>query len=688
MAKVKRQKSSVSARERRTRRAKVARKARREAQLERAARERLDELFAADTPPERAAALWLERLGGDPVPVKVSRLLAVTASEQHARRLAAELERLAPGGALALSLAADVAFQLGGDAARASALIDRALQTTFDAQARVGLADHLLELGRAAEALAVLEQPLLDHPGDDDAQRVCAGALELSYRRLISGEEPAPDACPCWSGRSWSDCCREAEQRALARFGDRERLDGVRAAVRRYTTADPQLHARIADHVGQWLDGAEGFADDADAREALAQAATEHAWLVVGERDGDDDEDSVLASFASSRLAAPADAAAARRWLEHCEYGLWQVSDPKPAPGVWMVELVTCTRRYVAIPPAQLDGSGRWTVLLGALVALDSTWRPTGTLFPLRPTEADGVAELAEELMCRVASVASGREISRRRPGRSREKPAGVLAGLSDPASPAVASFASTVIASGMPQLLTAVGELRSRAPALVNTDQNPLCLIDATITVTDARAVAERLARHPDFERDGEELTWWGRELDELERASAEAEMRALLRERGEDPDAVVASGPRRWLRGRIKPLDDGFEVHVNSRERLERLLKLLREEDVEPVVSRQLVIDPAQDMPQVRVGSLLSLGGSGESQAAWLAHFPDQPLPALGGRTPREAARNERDAPRLEALLRELEHDADILAGRGLPAPDIASLRRELQAPAAAWL
>ena len=97
--------------------------------------------------------------------------------------------------------------------------------------------------------------------------------------------------------------------------------------------------------------------------------------------------------------------------------------------------------------------------------------------------------------------------------------------------------------------------------------------------------------------------------------------------------------------------------------------------------------MIDPAQDMPQVRAGQLLSLGGSHESQAAWLQHFPDQPLPALEGRTPREAARRPQDAARLEALLRELEHDADVVVSRGMPAPDIGQLRGELTAPASAW-
>jgi hypothetical protein len=240
-----------------------------------------------------------------------------------------------------------------------------------------------------------------------------------------------------------------------------------------------------------------------------------------------------------------------------------------------------------------------------------------------------------------------------------------------------------------MPQLLAFVGELRERAPQLRNTDEDPLCLINATVRVGDAAVAADRLAEHPDFDRDEEgALTWWGREMDALERASGDAEVRALLRERGEDADAIVADAPRRWVRGQVKPLEDAFELDVNSRERLTRFLELLRELGEEPEVSEPLVIDPAQDMPQLRAGDLVAMGGSEESQEAWLTHLPDQRLPALGDRTPREAAQRPADAPRLEALLRDFEHNADLLRAQGRPAPDIERLREELRAPVSAWL
>lgn len=74
-------------------------------------------------------------------------------------------------------------------------------------------------------------------------------------------------------------------------------------------------------------------------------------------------------------------------------------------------------------------------------------------------------------------------------------------------------------------------------------------------------------------------------------------------------------------------------------------------------------------------------------EANEAWLRHWPDQELPALGGMTPRQVARSERRKPWLETMLRELEHDADRLARHGRPAPDVARLRSELAMPVTAF-
>lgn len=723
-----RQKSSKSARKKRAARARAARAARHRVGAERETQRLLDELFADEVPVARSAELFLQRLDGGSVPAGVARFFRLASSDERARVVAAEVWRLMPDSLTALTFSADIACQIDGDMRSASGLLDRALALAEGDEQRTMLARHLLEVGRAADALAIAEEILPELPADEDAQAIRAQALALAHKRVATAlddrDADAPELCPCWSGRSWSECCRSAEQAALERFDDREQLYALRRAMSRFTAVSSAVGAQVEEHVAQWLaassddrlngedrgryetnhesagmegvEGVEGVErmEGVDRMEGVERMATEHAWIIGGEEETEEEEetgapfdpDAPLALMATDRRTAPSDALAARRWLLHHHYGLWQLADPTPAPGVWLTEILTGVRRYVAIPPEQLEQAARWTVLLGALVAIDGTWRTTGAVLSLRPSEAEAAGELAQEMTYMILSELSGRRLERERPARH-DKPLGVLAAETEPAPPEVADLVSKVIGSGMPRLVGLVEELRDAAPRLTNTDSDPLCVVKATVRVPGAETAAQTLAAHPDVELDGDELVWWGRELDALERATSMAEVRAHLKQSGQSAELAEPDHPRRWLRGRIQLRDGAFEIEVNSKERLERFLDLLRDAGQEPSVHDKLVIDPAQDLPQLRLGSMLSFAGSQEANEAWLEHWPDQKLPALGGRTPRSAARRGADQPRLEALLREFEHDADLLCSRGLPAPDVSRMRAELEMPVETW-
>jgi hypothetical protein len=56
------------------------------------------------------------------------------------------------------------------------------------------------------------------------------------------------------------------------------------------------------------------------------------------------------------------------------------------------------------------------------------------------------------------------------------------------------------------------------------------------------------------------------------------------------------------------------------------------------------------------------------------------DQPIPALKGKTPRQAAKTKEGRERLEALLVEYETRDRRSAKENLIGPDVAALRREL--------
>ncbi len=148
-----------------------------------------------------------------------------------------------------------------------------------------------------------------------------------------------------------------------------------------------------------------------------------------------------------------------------------QISDPEPGPGLWLTDIVTGVRRYAAIPPEQLPGISRWSVLLGALVSLDGIWRSTGAVVLLRPSEGDGAAEWVHDASAAIAQAVAGTH--GRRPGRRRE-PHGVLVALAEPLDPEIAALMSKLLGSLLPGIAGDVWRRRTAGPKLTNTDGHP----------------------------------------------------------------------------------------------------------------------------------------------------------------------------------------------------------------------
>jgi hypothetical protein len=222
--------------------------------------------------------------------------------------------------------------------------------------------------------------------------------------------------------------------------------------------------------------------------------------------------------------------------------------------------------------------------------------------------------------------------------------------------------------------------------PRLQNTDGDPMVLVKATLAVDDLDAVTGQLAEHPDFVPDEETpggFTWWGRALTQAEREPLLAQAAAQL---GMDPSEIEADGAtQRWLRGRVACHDGHLVLEVNSLARLERFCDLLRELGASPAVTGRTTVDPAQDMVLPR-GRLIPAGLSREASQAWAEHWLDEKIPALKGRTPRQAAISDRHWPLLEVMLRQFEWQEDMrrhvdpaVSGGG----ELVWLREQLQMP-----
>jgi len=652
-------------------------------------RRRAEEALAPATPPERVAALVVQEFEDLPAPPGLATRLRRDGSEERGRAVAAEVQRLAPGSVTALTLAAEVAGVFEGDQARAGELLEEALDAYMDPDGAVGLAQHMLATGRHLDAIELAREVLVDEPEDEDANEVYGRALEQLYRRREVGEK---------LGR--------AEREELAKFADRGCLYALRDSMRVLVQERrPELQAPVSESVRDWMEqlregqGGESCdpfgvepGDDEERSEVLFGFAMEHAWLMEPD-DNDNDEESglvlagepgidesrvPLALLVSDPDVSPKISSAAREWLDTVTYGLWQVAEPEPGPGLWLTEIVTGARRYVAIPPEQLPGISRWSVLLGAIVSLDGIWRSTGAVVLLRPSEGDADAELVHEASAAIAQAMAGKRVRRR--GRRREpEPHGVLVSLAEPLDPSGAALMSKVLGSLLPGIAGEMWRRRAAGPKLTNTDGQPLRLITAHVVVEDPAAATRALSAHADFRTENEgELSWWGRELTDTERAGALAQIRSLA---GTDEPIEEPDEPQRWLRGRLESRPDGFEVSVNSDERLQALIQLLRELGANPELRRRSVIDPSQDMPPIQLGMPMPFGASQDAVDAWQSLWPGERVPALGGATPRAASRRAKSRPRLEAVLRELEHDAHMLERANRPAPDLDQLRAELQ-------
>ena len=655
------------------------------------------------TPVEDVASLILDQHAGGPViPGLAVFLQEYRGSADDVARVAeamwaVETKEGGEPSLSALTFGAQAAH-LVGDFRLARSHLDRALESTADSSVRLELAAHLRVAGRLADAVEVAAAQVADPAYDSGAATTHGGALEDAGRRLAD-QSPA-GACECGSGVAWSECGRPREAAAIERFLDRSGLYALRTAIVEYLPRSP-YEGPVKEHVVDWLETADSAPWEPLApgeREPIERLAIEHAWLAAGiadpDDDGDDegdDRDNVLTALASDPATAPEIAARAEAWREHVRYGLWQAPDPVPAPGLWCTELCTGRELYAAFAPEQTERLARWSVLLGALVPIDGAWRATGAMVEVSPREADA---LCERVQAATEAVVDGLTGRRNKPAAGRlQRPApighaaphSVYAYEQDPASPAAAALIGTVTGALLPRLVAEVHASRAAPPSLTNTDGDPLCMISARVAVRDAANVMARLAAHPDFEAHAEgagRLTWLGHEVPAAQRKAMLAEAVAQLQAQGHtDIDTEGPADANRWVRGLVQLRGGELAVEVNSRQRLAGIVAILDKIGAEPAILEESRVDPGLDLPWSG-GHVPMGGGLASPEDGWERQWLDEPVPALRGRTPRQAA-GSAERPMLEALLRQLEYDADILARAGQRGVDSRWLREHLDMP-----
>ncbi len=555
---------------------------------------------------------------------------------------------------------------------------------------------HLrLEAGMSVKAADLARKICEADPDDPDGLEVLStalGQLHEADQRDPAGEE------------------------ALARFADRSRLERLRGALASFVERDRDLAAWVDAAQEEWratfleeagtdgwdrLTGQHAFAADSpdgssegdEADTGLALMAAESIWTRGPDRDrrdhepdAEDDSQSLLNRFAADP-ATPADLAdLARDWQQMARYGLWQVADPAPSPGVWVTDLVTRRSTYAAMAPGHLEQVPRWSVLAGCLFPDHGIWRAGGAFALFDPSEGDRATEVALTAASKVmGALAEEGHIKRAASLRPAEPslrdvpPYGVVAGLAEPVDQQLADLQAWIIGVAFPMVLGDAWHWRRRPPQMVNTDREPLELLKVTAPVQDPDGLRAALVRRPEFEVDPGDgsIVWQGREMTPLEAETSRARVEDWASDRGLAP-VQPSDGPQRWIRGYVRIEEDVLSVEVNSRHRLETISRLLDKLGIRDLVVEQR-FDPTLDLALPAGWRPLGDAGSAESEDVWRRHWLDEDLPALGT-SPRQARHDSRSVVRLEGLLRQLEFDADLARFNGKRPIDVGKIRQQL--------
>jgi hypothetical protein len=654
-----RAKAAAGRAEQERRRAKVAR--------QRQAAERYAQLSDPSASPvtiaEVLAAEFRDRvIAGDLMRMRVSLGVPVEEVTETARLL---LERTAPGqpGTGALAVAA-LAAHLAGDedaehgyvrelAARADASGDprRRLEVIRSATGR----DH------PGETCELIEPYLREHPADELAAEIYALALAKAHAQAEPGE---------------------LEAAALDRYRDRSGVDALDRAVDEFTERTPwgaiirewMDNERTGQKTERWRP-AERNATDA----LMAEAAVLFPFTgEAGDAEDDGAPGTPLRAFAADPETPPELAARATERDHHVRYGVWQVANPSPSPGVWCTDLVSGMRRYAQFPAEVIDGAPPWSVWLGALAPAEGIWRATRAGAWLSPVEGDAVAEYAEDaawhMLRTITDEHGGYRPTLEHIRFGQAQPYCVRWETGEEPEPEFGDFASPMIARLAARLASWVWLKRGEHVLLRNTDGEPMVLIDAAVTVDGD--VTERLFARSDFgeEEDGVDgqVVWWGEPADDR---SGEPVVLHFTEDGSAHVTSQADDEEERIVLGRLMPEPGRVRVQVNSQRRLKRLLRILREVGAAPEVTEERRSEPSLDFAWGPVP------GHGLTARQWAENWLGQAVATLDFRTPRHAAGGgQADRLRLEGLLRQLEYQSALPAEHGGRPVDTDWLRAEL--------
>jgi hypothetical protein len=188
--------------------------------------------------------------------------------------------------------------------------------------------------------------------------------------------------------------------------------------------------------------------------------------------------------------------------------------------------------------------------------------------------------------------------------------------------------------------------------PQFVTMDGEELIFCEAHFEAADAKAALEKLAAHPDMDPGDDELIWVDRggrkslghgplTLGSVRVQGGRLVLEAKSRERLERGKALIAEHLGERVKHRLDSIKD---VDAAMREQRERGPRSGPESRIPPELEAELVSQFMQDH---------------------LMQWIDEQIPALDGKTPREAVRTAKGRTRVRALLKDQEHSTQRMPG-----------------------
>lgn len=408
------------------------------------------------------------------------------------------------------------------------------------------------------------------------------------------------DPCPCGSGKKHKNCClARAECRSMSPG------DELLAAV-----AWLQHHHRqgFDRALGDFYDGV--LLDDEDRSdrflqlpEELQDMATINAteWLLA---------ESEMEIRGERRRAAdlilgpggPPLAVEARQWLQLLAghpMGVYEVQEAVPGEGLWVKDVATSRSRRLWVAERSASQSlNRWDILGARLVPVGEEWQLSGAAYPIPRDELPGLkADL------RAAKRAGDR-----------------------PSAPIITCWLRSITTPPPP------------LPRLVDAGSGePLLLVTDHYDVTDWEELVAALARQPDVEGDRENGWGW------LEEVEGQAFRRSKL---------ALNPGKANRLEVFARTLRRAEEGSVWLRQVAGQTLTYRTREIADPIATLQQR-PPGGEKPAPPATIPLPPEIHREVYRRW----PEQPIPALGGLTPREAIRTRAGRLQVVELLKEYE-------------------------------